>query len=425
MSAARQRTAAVLSANLGSVPRRHSWTRAGFSIVAALLVIAGSIVWQQQRTSSAPPRVDDPALSMPTGPAIAVLPLVNAAGDPRQDFFTDGITDQLINELSRFHNLHVIARYAAFSYKGRTVDVREVGRGLGVRYVVAGRLHRGGNAVRLYMKLLDSATGETLWSGAYKQNFKPAGILGVQHDIAERVVSAIENTERVNLRTQFEQSAAKGTSSWSAYECVLRSYAYRRVRVSAQHMRVRDCLERAVRVDPQYAEAWAALAEIYVEEHSRGYNARPDPLDRALDAAQRAVQLEPRSQRAYVELASAHFFRHEIDLFNAAANKAIALNPNSADTLAWAGIFVTYANQADAAHRGRGVAMMRKAIAMSPVYPIWYHFPIAWDYYYNGDYEKALAEARKIDMPDYYWDPGVARDHLRRARASGRRATGD
>ncbi len=102
-------------------------------------------------------------------------------------------------------------------------------------------------------------------------------------------------------------------------------------------------------------------------------------------------------------LAVVHFFRHEIDAFNVAANRAIALNPNSADTLAWAGIYFTYANQGDPSHRARGVAMMRKAIAVSPAYPTWYHIPIAWDYYYNGHYEQALSEVRKVNMPGYYW----------------------
>ena len=340
---------------------------------------------------------------MPTGPAIAVLPFNNMSSDSSQDFFADGITEQLITELSRFRNLYVIARNSTFAYKGRAVDIRQVGRELNARYVVEGSVQRRGDEVRVNVQLLDANTGAHLWAESYERSLKNAKVFGVQDDITERVVSAIGDTHGAIFQSTFEQSAGKGTTSLGAYECVLHSYAYWRVITPAVHLKVRDCLERAVRLDPRYAEAWASLARMYVEEYSQGFNSQPDPLGRAISAAQRAVELDPRSQLAYMSLAAAHFFRHEIDAFNVAANRAIALNPNSADTLAWAGIFVTYANQEDPSQRARGVAIMRKAIAMSPAYPTWYHFPIAWDYYYNDQYEQALAEARKINMPGYYW----------------------
>ena len=372
------------------------------AIIAALL--AGGIARKVQKSETDhASAAGDLALAMPSGPAIAVLPFNNMSGDSQQDFFADGITEQLITELSRFRNLYVIARNSTFAYKGRAVDVRQVGRELNARYVVEGSVQRRGDEVRVNVQLLDANTGAHLWAESYERNLKSAKVFGVQDDITEHVVSAIGDTHGAIFQSTFEQSSGKGTTSLGAYECVLHSYAYWRVITPAEHLKVRDCLERAVKLDSRYSEAWAALAEMYVEEYSQGFNPQPDPLGRAMDAAQRAVELDPRSQRAYTQLARAHFFRHEIDAFNVAAARAIALNPNSADTLAWAGIFVTYANHLEPAQRARGVAMMRKAIAMSPGYPTWYHFPIAWDYYYNGQYDQALSEARKINMPGYYW----------------------
>lgn len=376
--------------------------------VGAALIVAGlvalGIAWKLQNPSSERlARSNDPAVVMPTGPAIAVLPFNNMSGDQKQDFFADGITEQLITDLSRFRNLYVIARNSTFAYKGRAIDVRQVGRELNARYVVEGSVQRGGDAVRVNVQLLDATNGAHLWAESYERSFKNAKVFGVQDDITARVVSAIGDTHGAIFSSTFEQSAGKGTTSLDAYECVLHSYAYWRVITPAAHLKARDCLERAIQLDPRYAEAWASLARMYVEEYSQGFNPRPDPLGRAINAAQRAVEFDPRSQLAYMALAVAHFFRHEIDAFNVAADKAIALNPNSADTLAWAGIFVTYANQGDPSDRARGVAMMRKAILMSPAYPTWYHFPIAWDYYYNGKYEEALSETRKMNMPGYYW----------------------
>ena len=385
----------------GASPRRL--VAIGATLIVAALVAVG-IAWNIQKPSGerfAPS--NDPAVAMPTGPAIAVLPFNNMSGDAKQDFFADGISEQLITELSRFRNLYVIARNSTFAYKGRAVDIRQVGRELNARYVVEGSVQRRGDEVRVNVQLLDANTGAHLWAESYERSLKNAKVFGVQDDITERVVSAIGDTHGAIFRSTFEQSAGKGTTSLGAYECVLHSYGYWRVITPAVHLEVRECLERAVRLDPRYAEAWASLARMYVEEYSQGFNSQPDPLGRAMSAAQRAVELDPRSQLAYMDLGLVHFFRHEIDAFNVAADRAIALNPNSADTLAWAGIYFTYANQGDPSHRARGVAMMRKAIAMSPAYPTWYHFPIAWDYYYNDQYEQALSEARKMNLPGYYW----------------------
>jgi tetratricopeptide (TPR) repeat protein len=254
------------------------------------------------------------------------------------------------------------------------------------------------------VQLLDASTGSHRWAETYERDLRSAKLFGVQDDISERVVSAIGDAHGVVSRTTFRQSrSTEGVSNLDAYECVLRSYAYQRVMTPDEHASVRECLEKAVKLDPKYAEAWASLAAMYVEEYSQGFNTRFEPLSRAIEAATKAISIDPSSQQAQLRLATAHFFRHDIQAFTSAANQAIALNPNSADTLAWAGIFVTYAYQADPAERARGVAMMRRAMLLSPMYPGWYHFPIAWDYYYNGQYEEALREAHKINMPDYYW----------------------
>jgi tetratricopeptide (TPR) repeat protein len=142
---------------------------------------------------------------------------------------------------------------------------------------------------------------------------------------------------------------------------------------------------------------------VYSDEYVEDFNAKPDSLGRALLAAQRAVKLDPASPRAHMMLGKVQFFMHDIDAFVPAAKRAVALNPNNADILAWYGVLWTYGHWADPVTQARGVEAMKRAIAMSPIYPSWYHLPIAWTYYANGDYPAASAEAKKVDMPDYFW----------------------
>lgn len=385
-----------IARRVATMPQRR------WKILAAMVIAlaGGTAVWWE--VSRVPATNKRSELAVPTGLSVAVLPFANMSGDPKQDFFADGITEQIITELARFRDLSVIARNSTFSYKGKAVDVRQVGAELGARYVIEGSVQRGGNSVRVTVQLLDARTGAHLWADSYERDLKRTKVFGIQDDITERVVTAIGDAYGAISRATFEESKGKGTESLDAYECVLRYYAYQRVITPDEHARVRDCLERSMKAAPTYAEAWAALSEIYSQEHSQGFNIRPNALGRALNAAQRAVQLDPASPRAYVVVGNAHFFLHDIDAFARAAKRAIALNPNNVDVLAFYGMLWTYAHIGDPTERARGVEAMKKAIALSPIHPTWYHFPIAWHYYWNEEYETALAETKKIDLQGYW-----------------------
>ena len=150
-----------------------------------------------------------------------------------------------------------------------------------------------------------------------------------------------------------------------------------------------------MKIDPGYADAWAALANLYLDEHRYNYNSRPDPLNRALDAARRAVSLDPANQRAHWALAQVHFFRRELDRFFPEAERAIALNPNNASVVAGLGGSLHYAGD------DRGIALVKKAMALDPFHPTWFNLPLAVSHFERGEYEEALAVALKIDMPGY------------------------
>jgi adenylate cyclase len=165
----------------------------------------------------------------------------------------------------------------------------------------------------------------------------------------------------------------------------------------AEYARLRDALERVLESDPGYSDAWAWLCEIYLVEVTLNHNPRPNPLDRALAAAQRAVALDPTSQLAHQELANVHFHRREFDAFFAEAERAIALNPNNAYTLAWMGFRLEHAGDE------RGIALVRKAMKLDPFLSMILNFSVAHHHFERGEYEEALAATRKINLPGLFW----------------------
>ena len=366
----------------------------------ALLIVAGIAAWWMladepvmEVTSK-----DDPLLALPTGPVVAVLPFENLSRDPDQEYFSDGLTDGIITALSRFKDLFVIARNSTFRYKGQPVDVRQLRQDLGAHYVLEGSVQKAGSTLRVTVQLLDAKDGTHLWADTYDRDLSASDIFSVQDEITEQVVATIGSNWGVISRARFAEIREKPTDSLDAYECVLRVGAYYRDDfLATEHAEVRDCLERVVKSDPDYADAWACLSRIYIDEYRLNYNPRPNPLDRALRAAHRAVDSDPTHQGAHEALANSHFFRHELDAFFAEAERAIALNPNNAVMLARLGQRLNLAGDP------RGILLVRKAMKLDPFHPTWFNFPIATYHFDKGEYEAALAAARKINIPGYSW----------------------
>ena len=374
----------------------------GTAAALIVLVIGGAIVWQvtQQPEPEQTAQVaseDDPVLALPTGPSIAVLPFNNLSGDPEQEYFSDGLTEDIITGLTRFPELFVIARNSTFQYKGQAVDVREVARALGARYVIEGSVRKAGNRLRVTAQLLDATDGAHLWAETYDRDLTAADIFDVQDEIKGQVVATIADVSGVISRIGLEETRAKRTDSLDAYECVIRAKAYYTVVTSQEHATTRDCLERAVELDPNYSDAWSWLSQIYQDEFLYDFNPRPKSLDRALGAGRRAVELDPANFFAHYSLARAHFFRRELDQFFVEGDRSLELNPNNSFTVAALGLFMAYAGKWD-----RGVALAKKALALNPVPQGWYYFPLFHDHYRKGEYEEALAQMQKVNLPDYY-----------------------
>ena len=365
----------------------------GFTAAAAIVAafIAVGVYYMQ-------PPPEDPILAMPTGPTIAVLAFENMSGDPEQEYFSDGITEEIITELSRRSNLFVIARNSSFQYKGQSVDVRQIGRELGARYVLEGSVRKAGGTIRVTVQRLDAGDGTHLWAETYDRELTGENLFDVQDQITESVVGAIGGQYGAIHRAGLKASRVKAPGSLDAYDCVMQAIYYIRQILPNLHRSARDCLEIAMEKEPDYAEGWAWLAELYLDEYAFGFNPRPDPLKRGLEAAQRAVRLDPSSQVAQEMLAYAYYFMKK-DSFFAKADQAIAINPNNPDALGNIGINLAWAGQWE-----RGIALCHKAIALNPNFPGWIYLPLSYYAYKQQDYAAAMKWAEKVELPGFFWN---------------------
>ena len=295
-------------------------------------------VQEEQSTASAtgahsfaaPPR---PALTLPDKPSIAVLPFTNMSGDPEQEYFSDGITDDIITELSRFSELFVIARNSSFQYKGKSPDIRLVGRDLGVRYVLEGSIRRSGCRVRISGQLIDAATGAHCWADRYDRKLED--IFAVQDEVARTIATIL--AAQVN-RAEAAHAFSKPASSWQVHDYYLRAaevyVSFLSTYIAEQLYETRRLLEKSLSVDPHYARAYALLSNTYVVAYVQRTDndyINPAALDRAYELALKAVQLDPNLPLVHAKLGVALTFQGQLQSAIAAFERAIALNPNFTD----------------------------------------------------------------------------------------------
>lgn len=340
--------------------------------------------------SAAPRKGGDAASSRPV---IAILPFTNMSSAAEDEYFSDGLTEDAITELARFRDLRVISRNSTFQYKDRAVDVAQIGTELGAGYLVEGSVRRAGDRLRVTAQLIEASTGTHLWAERYDRSIED--VFAVQDELTRTIAATLG--ARLH-DAGLERTLAKSAADLDAYDCVLRARRFLAGPDESAHAEARDLLERAISLDPSYADAFALLSSIYLAEYRFDFNPRPDPVGRAMTAAQKAIELDPQNATAHCWLAIVHFFRRENERFVAEANRALALNPNDAETLANIGHYYAFMGEFE-----RGCALMDQAIALNPLHPGWYHFSFARRAYNTGDYEEALAQVDRIDLPKFYW----------------------
>jgi adenylate cyclase len=275
-------------------------------------------------------------------PSVAVLPFKNLSGDAAQEFFSDGITEDVIAALGRFSNLFVISKSSSFLFKNSNTAPPEIGRHLNARYLLDGSIRRSGNRVRVSVQLIEATTGRLVWSETY--NAEIDNIFAVQDTIAKSVVgaAAVELT-----RFERERALAKPTSNLAAYEYVLRGRGAWSHDTRESNDEAIDLFQRAIDLDPNYADAYAALGGAYVEAVVSGWSEfRTEDLERAAALAQKALTLNPATTRAYHVLGSVHGFRRRYDLALTQIDRALGFNPSDAGNYVQRGTILVMAGRA-------------------------------------------------------------------------------
>lgn len=300
-------------------------------------------------------------------PSIAVLAFDNMSGDPGQDYFSDGISENIITALARFRDLVVIARNSSFAYKGKSPEIKQVSRELGVRYVLEGSVQRAGNRVRITAQLIDGATGRHVWADRYDRNVED--IFAVQDEVAHTIVGTLASAYGGRLHKAWQQRTRNSAApKYEAFDYFLRGVqAFDRM--TKEDMReARELCEEAFRIDPGYAKACAKIAWTHVMDVVSGWTESPErSRASALEFARRSLVLEDDEAWGHWVLAACHVNVGRHDLARAEFERALALNPNDADVLADFGWSLSYAGEAD-----EGLELMRKAMRQNPHYPEWY-----------------------------------------------------
>jgi adenylate cyclase len=303
--------------------------------VAGIVIAAGLVFVVLDRSSrQAGAAIAAPAVATLAAPArldertpIAVLPFKNLSGDPGQDFFSDGVTEDIINALGRFSNLLVAAKSASFQFKGRDVSPEEVGRTLDVRYLVEGSIRKSGDKLRVSVEVTEAAKGVHLWSDVYNAELKD--VFNVQDEITQRIVGAAA----VKLtRLERDRVLRKPTANLAAYEYVLRGRADLSNPTRAANDEARASFQRAIDLDPNYAEAYAALGFGHYETVVSGWTEFPDDeIGRADALAKKALVLEPATTKAHLLLAFIGMYQRDYDRALAQVDQALAINPSEAE----------------------------------------------------------------------------------------------
>jgi TolB-like protein len=325
-------------------------------------------------------------------PVLAVFPIANQSAEA-DDYFADGLTEDIVTNLSRFRDLRVIAAGSTLQFKGRSINVPDFCRRMRAAYVVQGRVRRAAGRVRITVQLIDGVSCVQLWGDHYDRE------MGDIFDLQDELTRRIAATLGVKLQdVSLERAMAKGPLELDSYDCVLRARRYTSALSAEMHAEARDLLERAVELDPLSSGAHALLANIYLAEHRFEMNPRPDPIGRALTHALRATELDPRNAYARCWLAIVHFFRGENEKFEAESQLALRLNPNDPETLADIGHYLAFMGEFE-----RGVELSRRAQELNPLHPGWYYFSFARRDYNRTAYEDTIRWVEKIGLPHFYW----------------------
>ena len=347
---------------------------------------------------TAQPKAPSDNAFLPDRPSIAVLPFVNMSEDVEEAYFADGISEDIITELSRFQELIVTARNSTFAFKGKTVNAREIGRQLSVRYILEGSVRKAGERVRVTAQLIEAAGGTHLWAERYDRDLKD--VFAVQDELTSKIVATLVGklTDSERRRVRAEETPENPR----AYELLLRGRELFFRLTKEDNLAARRMYEQALEADADYARTYGSLAWTYMIAYNEYWSDDPQgDLDQALELAQKGVGINRASHGNWLALGQVHYFRKQLGKATEAFEKARELNPNDADVYAFLSQAMCLNGEA-----GHAIELLDRALALNAYVGSWHYSFYLIAYFTNHQYEDALAIYERIENPQvsyYRW----------------------
>jgi len=361
-------------------PIRRTSILVGMVAILVLAVAVGIWKFYMRRPSVLPASVEKMAYQLPDKPSIAVLPFDNLSGDPDQEYFSDGLTEEIIAALSSVPKLFVIARNSTFTYKGKPVKVQQVSEELGVRYVLEGSVRKAGNKVRITAQLIDALNGHHLWAQRYDRNL--SDIFSVQDEITKNIITAMQ----VKLTEGEEvKAASKGTNNLEAYLKYLQANELINKINPESNALAKKLAEEAIALDPEYAWAYYVLGRSHMVDVWVGSSKFPkESIGKAIELVQKAIALDGTNVHAHCLLGFLYSMTNQHDKAIAQAEKSVALNPNSAIAHFLMGKTLSFAGSWK-----ESIPEYKIAMRLNPIPPNNYLWSLGLSFAYTEQYEEA------------------------------------
>ena len=325
-------------------------------------------------------------------PSIIVLPFTNMSGDPEQEFFADGLTEDILTDLSRFHGILVISRNTSFKYKGQAVDVRKVAQELGVQYVVEGSVRKAGKRVRVTVQLIDAESDRHLWAERYDRDLED--VFAIQDEVTKTIVAVLPG--RVEAAAH-DRAARKPTENMAAYECVATAKTLHHRSTREGNARAMELIERAIALDPKYAHAHAWKACIVGQQLTYGWCDADAGLRIIEEEAVTAAALDDNDSDVHRILAALRLRQHDYERAVYHQGRALSLNPNDDLIVVQQGEILTWLGQPE-----EGIEWIRKSMRLNPYHPARFWNHLARAFFGARRYAEAGEAVQRIAEPDVF-----------------------
>lgn len=390
------RQAAALDASSGTIPGEqqienismlagpYGWKQLGI-LAAALLIVVAASVWGMMGRNAGP--------SLPDKPSIAVLPFDNIGNDPQWERFADGVTEDIITDLAHSKDLIVIARNSSEVYKGKPIDIRQIGRELGVKYVLEGSIQSMGEQIRVTAQLIEAASGSHVWSERYD---RPADdLFAVQNDVTGKIAATQTSYQGSVAESERRLLRRKPPANLTAYDTYLLGIEAKHRVTKESLIEAEGLLRKSLELDPQLARAYVGLVEVQYYLIDLGLAPSvEEALSKLTEAAEKAVQLDPDDGHTHMALGMAYAYHGKPEQALAEYDRAEALAPSDADLLlinAWA---IPQFGQS-----GRAVNLAERSLQLNPHYPDWYNQGLSYVYFFGEQYDKAVKYRLLVKEP--------------------------